>query len=506
MRTFLNLVLITLLSVSCLFGQISDPSSVIFEISTGDGNKGEMPASVVQNWAREAAGDSVATAVRTSGNESIDGVKTFTSFSVTPSSAPSTDYQVANKKYVDDEITGTDPAFESHTLTIGANNADVGISRYFFADSLEKALDWARDSSVAWGGQGTPRLTLEAATYYVASTVDLDDAGDFIFDGQDACLVTTGSGLYTFTAVKSGSQMSFRNLEVVGTGGAYGFIAINEEDVDIKLIEYCDISGFVNSSALVFAVDTLTDGCTIQNNHFENNYKVYWKGVESVFRNNEFVLATEYGLHINADQNGVFDNLFTDSDSVALFVETLSRSHTGTKRTLGFQASGNRIYSSGAAYKHIGIMVLAKAAYSPGVSITNNTIVNSGHPEANVFWDGIRLTDGGSAGSVSSCLISDNRIAFCEYGINTVDIAYSRIADNDIDLCTTGIYLDNEDATRGNSLLHNQIKRCTKGIWNVNHNPLIFSNITTLCTTNFDEDGAAVTNPGTAGFIDGDNP
>ncbi len=37
--------------------------------------------------------------------QTIAGVKTFTSFPVTPSSAPTTDYQTANKKYVDDEIT-----------------------------------------------------------------------------------------------------------------------------------------------------------------------------------------------------------------------------------------------------------------------------------------------------------------------------------------------------------------------------------------------------------------
>ena len=39
--------------------------------------------------------------------ETINGVKTFGSFPVTPSSAPTTDYQVANKKYVDDNIIST---------------------------------------------------------------------------------------------------------------------------------------------------------------------------------------------------------------------------------------------------------------------------------------------------------------------------------------------------------------------------------------------------------------
>lgn len=46
-------------------------------------------------------------AVMTTGDQSIAGIKTFTSFPVTPSSAPTTDYQVANKKYVDDNAGGS---------------------------------------------------------------------------------------------------------------------------------------------------------------------------------------------------------------------------------------------------------------------------------------------------------------------------------------------------------------------------------------------------------------
>jgi hypothetical protein len=39
--------------------------------------------------------------VNNSGNETIAGIKTFSSFPISPSSDPTTDYQVANKKYVD---------------------------------------------------------------------------------------------------------------------------------------------------------------------------------------------------------------------------------------------------------------------------------------------------------------------------------------------------------------------------------------------------------------------
>lgn len=52
----------------------------------------------------DAVFDALALKVATTGNETIAGVKTFSSFPVTPSSAPTTDYQVTNKKYVDDNL------------------------------------------------------------------------------------------------------------------------------------------------------------------------------------------------------------------------------------------------------------------------------------------------------------------------------------------------------------------------------------------------------------------
>jgi hypothetical protein len=44
--------------------------------------------------------------VKKTGDQTVAGVKTFSSFPVTPSSAPTTDYQAANKKYIDDNFAG----------------------------------------------------------------------------------------------------------------------------------------------------------------------------------------------------------------------------------------------------------------------------------------------------------------------------------------------------------------------------------------------------------------
>lgn len=44
------------------------------------------------------------------GDQTVGGVKTFASFPVSPGTAPTTDYQLANKKYVDDNAGGGSPA------------------------------------------------------------------------------------------------------------------------------------------------------------------------------------------------------------------------------------------------------------------------------------------------------------------------------------------------------------------------------------------------------------
>lgn len=52
---------------------------------------------------QKAISDALKTKVSLSGNQTIEGIKTFSSFPVTPSAAPTEEYQAANKKYVDDK-------------------------------------------------------------------------------------------------------------------------------------------------------------------------------------------------------------------------------------------------------------------------------------------------------------------------------------------------------------------------------------------------------------------
>ena len=73
--------------------------------------------------------------VKTSGNQTIAGIKTFSSFPVTPSSAPSSDYQTANKKYVDDSVsplgvwTAYTPTWSAPTTNPSIGNGTL-VGRY----------------------------------------------------------------------------------------------------------------------------------------------------------------------------------------------------------------------------------------------------------------------------------------------------------------------------------------------------------------------------------------
>lgn len=75
--------------------------------------------------------------VLTEGNQTVAGVKTFSSFPVTPSSAPTSDYQTSNKKYVDD------------TAVAGAPDASTTVK-----GNVEIATAAEVAASTATGGTG----------------------------------------------------------------------------------------------------------------------------------------------------------------------------------------------------------------------------------------------------------------------------------------------------------------------------------------------------------------
>lgn len=79
------------------------------------------------------------TKVSKTGDETIEGVKTFDVFPVTPSSAPVSDYQVANKKYVDNMRTAKIIPVADGTDAIVITKAD-GITPVFTIDTTNNKI------------------------------------------------------------------------------------------------------------------------------------------------------------------------------------------------------------------------------------------------------------------------------------------------------------------------------------------------------------------------------
>lgn len=106
--------------------------------------------------------------VTITGNQSIGGVKTFTSFPLTPSSAPTNQYQVANKKYVDDAITAGG----------GYTNEDA-------VDAVGTAL--TNSTNIIW----TYDDVADIITAELASAVTIDDL--YINNGIETPEISSGA-------------------------------------------------------------------------------------------------------------------------------------------------------------------------------------------------------------------------------------------------------------------------------------------------------------------------
>jgi len=120
--------------------------------------------------------------------QTIAGVKTFSSFPVTPSAAPTTDYQAANKKYVDDNIgVGGVTSFNTRTGAVTSQSADYTAAQV--TNAFDKTADDADDvdDSVSTNKFTTAGDISKLAGIEVGAEVnnisdvnatDLTDAGD----------------------------------------------------------------------------------------------------------------------------------------------------------------------------------------------------------------------------------------------------------------------------------------------------------------------------------------
>lgn len=122
----------------------------------------KLSANATVTWLAEAC-------VSIFGNQTISGEKTFSSFPVTPSSAPSSNYQAANKKYVDDKAASTENVY----ITASGQASSIGAGATI-------NVDWGAPTMVGSGINYNPNtkiFTLPSGTYIITAVVQLQNPG-----------------------------------------------------------------------------------------------------------------------------------------------------------------------------------------------------------------------------------------------------------------------------------------------------------------------------------------
>ena len=138
------------------------------------------------------------------GNQTIAGVKTFGSFPVTPSLAPTTNYQTANKKYVDDNTEATWVANDSRAKTALNASGSAGI--------------YATRAWVNFNGTGTVAINASGNVSSITDNGTGDYTVNFATAMEDADYATTVS------ASPPASGDNFR--EALTFGGTYTSSAV----------------------------------------------------------------------------------------------------------------------------------------------------------------------------------------------------------------------------------------------------------------------------------------
>ena len=163
--------------------------------------------------------------VHDTGNETVAGIKTFSSFPVTPSSACTTDYQVANKKYVDDnssagkkqcyEIyqdatamtrrTGDALGFNLGTASI-SNNGDGLVTIANTSDITRFTATEKCCLSFSWGGrQESAGYCIQTLHYNSSGTLLQRIWGNVQYSAQEqndmSCQVCLAPGDYLIIAI-----------------------------------------------------------------------------------------------------------------------------------------------------------------------------------------------------------------------------------------------------------------------------------------------------------------
>ncbi len=180
--------------------------------------------------------------------QTVAGVKTFSDFPVTPSSAPTSDYEVANKKYVDDSVTNAgggdmlksvyDPNSVEADAFDADNHTDGTTNKVFTATEKTKLAGIEASADVT--DAGNVGSTIHGATSK-STPVDADEFGlidsaasnvlkKLTFANLKATLKTYFDSLYqaagSYLTASSTATLTNKTFDANGTGNAISNIEV----------------------------------------------------------------------------------------------------------------------------------------------------------------------------------------------------------------------------------------------------------------------------------------
>lgn len=205
--------------------------------------------------------------VRTTGDQTIADIKTFSSFPITPSSDPTTDYQTANKQYVDSRGAANtrfstkyfgEAATKGQAISLETlDNTDGGSAGNFGRDAVSQGVKQAQ-SFIAGSTASSFSMTISllkqgAPADNVYVTIEEDSAGD-----PSGTPVTNGTSndvaAATITGAFSDISFTWASDPVLVAGTKYWFVLQRDganSDVNYYQAEYGSNNAFRAGAAKV---------------------------------------------------------------------------------------------------------------------------------------------------------------------------------------------------------------------------------------------------------------
>lgn len=194
--------------------------------------------------------------VTLSTSQTISGLKTFSTFPVTPSTAPTTDYQVANKKYVDDEVTaagGYNDELAQDAFGAMLTGTQTRITVTY--DDLNNEVDFVVDDNLAnYDNTASGFITDSTTTLSLLSTVGTITTGVWNGTALTAAYVPNHDDLNGFVAVEHLDWTLDQGLTNINQNNiTQGAVTQHQASLSILSSQISDFASAVSSNSDVAA-------------------------------------------------------------------------------------------------------------------------------------------------------------------------------------------------------------------------------------------------------------